>query len=104
MFIGSGFIDLNLKIIELKYFDQVEAHLPVTFIFLGAAFSGLILFLIFGASSKKSKIERKDIPIRMISYGGSNYNLSFLVKTTDKIAVLNILNEGLFSELALEKA
>ncbi len=34
----------------------------------------------------------KDIPIRMISYGGSNYNLSFLVKTTDKIAVLNILN------------
>jgi len=44
----------------------------------------------------------RDIPIRMISYGGSNYNLSFLVKTTDKIAVLNILNEGLFSELALE--
>ena len=44
----------------------------------------------------------RDIPIRMISYGGSNYNLSFLVKTTDKIAVLNILNEGLFAELALE--
>ena len=44
----------------------------------------------------------RDIPIRMISYGGSNYNLSFLVKTTDKIAVLNILNEGLFSELALD--
>ena len=44
----------------------------------------------------------KDIPIRMISYGGSNYNLSFLVKTTDKIAVLNILNESLFSELVLE--
>lgn len=44
----------------------------------------------------------KDIPIRMISYGGSNYNLSFLVKTTDKIAVLNMLNEGLFSELSAE--
>ncbi len=40
----------------------------------------------------------KDIPIRMISYGGSNYNLSFLVKSADKIAVLNILNEGLFNE------
>jgi len=37
-----------------------------------------------------------DIPIRMISYGGSNYNLSFLVKTTDKTNVLNLLNEGLF--------
>ncbi|MCP4883047.1 MAG: aspartate kinase [Flavobacteriales bacterium] len=44
----------------------------------------------------------RDIPIRMISYGGSNYNLSFLVKTSDKISVLNILNEGLFAELALE--
>lgn len=41
----------------------------------------------------------KDIPIRMISYGGSNYNLSFLVKTSDKISVLNLLNEGLFTEL-----
>ncbi len=41
----------------------------------------------------------KDIPIRMISYGGSNYNLSFLVKTSDKLAVLNLLNEGLFKEM-----
>jgi len=41
----------------------------------------------------------KDIPIRMISYGGSNYNLSFLVKTSDKLAVLNLLNQGLFKEL-----
>ncbi|MCF6222347.1 MAG: aspartate kinase [Flavobacteriaceae bacterium] len=39
----------------------------------------------------------KDIPIRMISYGGSKYNLSFLVKTSDKISVLNLLNKGLFS-------
>ncbi len=49
----------------------------------------------------------RDIPIRMISYGGSNYNLSFLVKTTDKITVLNLLNKGLFSifkknEIAIE--
>ncbi len=41
----------------------------------------------------------KDIPIRMISYGGSNYNLSFLVKSSDKISVLNILNEGLFKQI-----
>ena len=42
----------------------------------------------------------KDIPIRMISYGGSNYNLSFLVKTSDKVAVLNLLNQGLFAAKA----
>ena len=40
-----------------------------------------------------------EVPIRMISYGGSNYNLSFLVKTSDKTKVLNLLNEGLFSNL-----
>lgn len=45
----------------------------------------------------------KDIPIRMISYGGSNYNLSFLVKTADKTAVLNLLNEGLFADLRERK-
>ena len=45
----------------------------------------------------------KDIPIRMISYGGSNYNLSFLVKSADKIAVLNILNEELFKQVAAEE-
>jgi len=41
----------------------------------------------------------ENIPIRMISYGGSNYNLSFLVKTTDKTDVLNLLNKGLFPRL-----
>jgi len=43
----------------------------------------------------------KDIPIRMISYGGSNYNMSFLVKTRDKISVLNQLNHGIFEEANL---
>ncbi|RUA10009.1 MAG: aspartate kinase [Flavobacteriia bacterium] len=39
----------------------------------------------------------KDIPIRMISYGGSNYNLSFLVKSKHKKNALNLLNHGLFN-------
>ncbi len=46
----------------------------------------------------------EDIPIRMISYGGSNYNLSFLVKTSDKIAVLNLLNNGLFARKPNEQS
>ena len=40
----------------------------------------------------------KNIPVRMISYGGSDYNISLLVKTTDKIAALNLLNNELFKE------
>ena len=38
----------------------------------------------------------KTIPIRMISYGGSNYNISLLISTDDKVNALNLLNEGLF--------
>ncbi len=38
----------------------------------------------------------KHIPIRMISYGGSNYNISLLVKTAHKKSALNALNDHLF--------
>jgi aspartate kinase len=38
-----------------------------------------------------------NIPIRMISYGGSNYNVSFLVKADDKKAALNALSASLFN-------
>ena len=44
-----------------------------------------------------------DIPIRMISYGGSNYNMSLLVATEDKIKALNLLNEGLFVSQELQE-
>ena len=39
----------------------------------------------------------KDIPIRMISYGGSNYNVSLLVKVADKKRALQALSEHLFN-------
>jgi len=39
----------------------------------------------------------KDIPVRMISYGGSNYNISFLINADDKKRALVALSEGLFS-------
>lgn len=38
-----------------------------------------------------------DIPVRMISYGGSNYNISFLIRKDDKVAALNRLSEKLFN-------
>ena len=39
----------------------------------------------------------KDIPIRMVSYGGSNYNISVLIKAEDKKKALNLLSEALFN-------
>lgn len=38
----------------------------------------------------------KSIPVRMISYGGSNYNISFLIKEEDKKRALQSLSNTLF--------
>ena len=38
----------------------------------------------------------KQIPVRMISYGGSNHNISFLVKAEDKKRTLQALSNTLF--------
>ncbi len=38
----------------------------------------------------------KSIPIRMISYGGSNYNISFLIQKNDKQKALQALSKQLF--------
>ena len=38
----------------------------------------------------------RDIPVRMISYGGSNYNISFLIKESDKKRALQSLSDTLF--------
>ncbi len=85
---------LNEIIAELQSFGNIEVE------------SDLSIICIAGdlAQNKKGVTSAifnciDEIPIRMISYGGSNYNLSFLVKTTDKIPVLNLLNDGLFSNL-----
>ena len=37
-----------------------------------------------------------EVPIRMVSYGGSHNNISILVETSQKDKALNLLNEGLF--------
>ena len=40
----------------------------------------------------------KEIPVRMISYGGSNHNISFLVKGADKKRALQALSDTLFKK------
>ncbi|ALD20514.1 aspartate kinase [Hymenobacter sp. DG25A] len=42
----------------------------------------------------------QDIPLRMISYGGSPNNISILINTPDKLRALTALNEGLFRRKA----
>ena len=40
----------------------------------------------------------KNIPVRTISYGGSNYNISFLIKESDKKRALQSLSDTLFNK------
>lgn len=39
----------------------------------------------------------REVPIRMISYGGSNYNVSLLINARDKKRALNLLSDKLFN-------
>lgn len=39
----------------------------------------------------------RDIPVRMISFGGSNYNISFLIREEDKKKALQSLSDHLFN-------
>ncbi len=40
----------------------------------------------------------KNIPVRMVSYGGSNYNISFLIREEDKKRALQNLSDTLFNK------
>jgi len=76
---------------ELKAFSRVEVDRDLTIICVVGSFSldrhGIIA-RVFNSI--------KDIPVRMISFGGSVHNISLLVVTEKKNAALNALNEGLF--------
>lgn len=64
----------------------------------GMAIVGIIGDLNWSNAGFQSRILEavKDIPVRMISYGGSNYNVSFLIKKEDKERALQLLDEKLF--------
>ncbi|MFD2787093.1 aspartate kinase [Hymenobacter rubripertinctus] len=47
-------------------------------------------------SANRAFTALRNIPVRMISYGGSPNNISILVSTDDKVRALQALNEGLF--------
>ena len=49
-----------------------------------------------GGMAERIFASLKQVPIRMISYGGSNHNVSILVNENDKVTALKALNAGLF--------
>jgi aspartate kinase len=81
--------DTHLQTIvdALQHFGTVEAYSNMTIVCVVGnriAECNGVVGRIFSALS--------DIPIRMISFGGSSHNVSFLVNSTDKKAALEALN------------
>ncbi len=78
---------------ELAAFGKVEIDQQMSIVCLAGDFSQN------GKGISASVLNcLKDIPLRMISYGGSDYNMSLLIDTKNKAKTLNLLNQGLFKE------
>ncbi len=85
---------------ELNAFGKVEVDTNMSIVCLAGDFSQN------GKGISASVLNcLKNIPLRMISYGGSDYNMSLLIDTKNKAEALNLLNRGLFKEvLKLQEA
>lgn len=82
---------LDEVVTELKKFGTVEVHKDMVII----AVVGDMAWDNIGFESKVVEA-LENVPVRMISYGGSNYNISILVKAEDKIRALKALSAKLF--------
>ena len=77
---------------EVKQFGIVEVDRKQTIVCIAGSFG----------QDKKGVVHQimdalMELPIRMISYGGSRHNVSVLINTDDKIQALNALNKELFN-------
>ncbi|MBR0036804.1 MAG: aspartate kinase [Bacteroidales bacterium] len=82
---------LDEIVTELKKFGTVQIDTDMVII----AVVGDMKWDNLGFESKVIEA-MSDVPVRMISYGGSNYNISMLVKKEDKIKALQSLSKHLF--------
>ena len=76
---------------ELQHFGTIEVDKD----------QSIICIVGNGLAEKKGVLKEVfeslgEVPIRMVSYGGSHNNISLLVETSQKEKALNLLNEGLF--------
>lgn len=92
--------DKNIKTIvaELKEFGIVEVDTHQTIICVAGEFEHSDA----GIAAKVINTI-KDIPLRMISSGGSKSNISILLDTKFKVEAMNALNEGLFADILKRK-
>ncbi|MCS6824033.1 MAG: aspartate kinase [Cytophagaceae bacterium] len=86
--------NLDAIVSELREFSSVEVDKNQTIICIVGSFDQDK-----NTAGKKAFSALENIPIRMISYGGSNHNISILISSEYKHDALNALNECLFSDV-----
>ncbi|MBR6197996.1 MAG: aspartate kinase [Bacteroidaceae bacterium] len=84
--------NLNSIVDELKKFGRVNVDEDMCII----CVVGDLEWHNVGFEAKATEA-LKDIPVRMISYGGSNHNISFLISADDKKRALQALSDKLFN-------
>lgn len=84
--------NLSAIVNELKKFGRVEVDKDMCII----CVVGDLESANVGFQSKATEA-LSDIPVRMVSYGGSNHNISFLIDGTDKKRALQSLSDHLFN-------
>ncbi|WMJ71753.1 aspartate kinase [Cytophagaceae bacterium ABcell3] len=99
--ITTSEVAVSLTIDNDKHLEQIKNELQ-EFCWVEVETEQSIICIVGDFLAEKKGIVRKifdsleDVPVRMISYGGSKNNISILVKTEQKNEALNLLNEGLF--------
>lgn len=95
-------VGVSVTIDKVKHLDEIVANLKK----LGTVSvdSDMVIICVVGdlqpdniGYQAKAVNALRDIPVRMISYGGSAYNVSFLIKAEDKKAALKALSADLFN-------
>ena len=87
-----GDIYLNTIVDELKKFGHVQIYHDMCIIcVVGDLQSDNVGF------ESKATEALKEVPVHMISYGGSDHNISFLISAQDKQRALQALSDNLFN-------
>ena len=99
--ITTSEVAVSLTIDDTEHLEEIKMELE-KFCIIEIVHDNSIICIVGDFIAEKNGVAVKileairEIPLRMISYGGSSHNISVLVKSDHKVKVLNLLNEKLF--------
>src|SRR5688572_4183762 len=99
--VSTSEVAVSVTIDDNQFLPQIEEELR-SFGSIEVDKDQSIICIVGNALSEKKGVLRlvfdalESIPVRMVSFGGSNNNITLVIATANKDKALNLLNEGLF--------